>query len=235
VNGMEKQILEQLRGIRKELQNARTIPSVPIELRRRSVDQAVDHILGDRRFDGMQSANSKLEALQAALQATTVEGQVAEFGVYKGDTLTRIATYFGDQTVHGFDSFIGLPESWSGTSKGAGAFGIGGVPPELPVTNVEFHVGFFDTTVAPFEAKYDGPFAFCHMDADLYSSTKTVFDTLFDWFVPGTVILFDEYFGYYGWQHHEHKAFMEFLAKSGLSFEGVSLGHMNLAVRLIEA
>ena len=84
-----------------------------------------------------------------------------------------------------------------------------------------------------FADEHSGPFALAHLDADLYSSTKTVFDHLGDWFVPGTIVVFDEYFGYHGWQQHEHKAFHEFLERSGLSFEAFSLGHMNLAVRLI--
>ena len=160
---------------------------------------------------------------------------VAEFGVYQGTSLTQIARHFSDRTVHGFDSFIGLPEAWSGTSKGEGSFDIGGEPPDLPVSNVEFHVGFFDKTVPPFAEQHEGPFAFVHLDADLYSSTMTVIDTLFDWFVPGTVIVFDEYYGYPGWERHEHKAFMDLLDRSGLSFEGLSIGHMNLGVKLVEA
>jgi hypothetical protein len=98
---------------------------------------------------------------------------------------------------------------------------------------VEFHVGWFKDTIPVFAQEYSGPFAFAHLDADLYSSTKTVFDNLSDWFVAGTIVVFDEYFGYHGWQRHEHKAFLEFLSRTGLSFEAIGLGHMNLAVRLI--
>ncbi|WP_167736658.1 class I SAM-dependent methyltransferase [Nocardioides sp. 1609] len=233
-----------LRALRKEMALVRQEivrsrqprpPSVPLRLRERSVEHSVDYILGERRLDSAQVALNKPEAIAAALRATTIDGMVAEFGVYQGTSLTQIARFFDTRTVHGFDSFAGLPESWSGTSKGAGDFDIGGRPPELPVSNVEFHVGFFDTTVAPFEAAHEGPFSFVHLDADLYSSTRTVFDVLFDWFVPGTVIVFDEYFGYHGWQLHEHRAFMEFLDRSGLSYEGVSIGHMNLGVRLLPA
>lgn len=229
------EVAQLLRTIRKELALGRRPrpPSVPGELRRRSVDQSVDYILAERRLDDAQVAANKRETIDAALRATTLDGIVAEFGVYKGTSVTQMATFFEGRTVHGFDSFVGLPESWSGTSKGAGAFDIGGQPPKLPVTNVEFHVGFFDKTVPTFAAEQDGPFAFVHLDADLYSSTKTVMDCLYDWFVPGTVIVFDEYFGYHGWQNHEHKAFMELLDRSGLSYEGISIGHMNLAVRLI--
>jgi hypothetical protein len=230
-----RDVVDLLGAIRRELAAGRRTPppSVPVQLRQRSVETSVDYILGERRFDNAQIAANKHEALSAALRAVTIEGLVAEFGVFQGNSLTQIARFFDDRTVHGFDSFVGLPESWSGTSKSAGDFDIGGTPPELPVSNVEFHVGFFDKTVPQFATSQQGPFAFVHMDADLYSSTKTIFDTLFAWFVPGTVIVFDEYFGYHGWENHEHKAFMEFLEKSGFSYEGLSIGHMNAGVRLI--
>ena len=61
-----------------------------------------------------------------------------------------------------------------------------------------------------------------------------MFDGLGDWFIPGTIVVFDGYFGYYGWQHHEHRAFQEILVRTGLSFEAISLGHVNLGVRLVD-
>jgi hypothetical protein len=223
-----------LNKILKQLEVARTIPSTALRLRERAVDASVDHILNDRRFDLMQVSVHNIDALHAALKRVGIKGMVAEFGVYKGRTLTAIAERFPAQTVHGFDSFAGLPEAWGGTNNAKGSFDIGGTPPKLPVTNVEFHVGFFDETVPEFAATHSGPFSFAHLDADLYSSTKTVLDVLGDWFVPGTVVVFDEYFGYHGWQQHEHRAFTEFLARTGLSFEALSMGHMNLAVRLTD-
>jgi methyltransferase family protein len=227
----EPSVTDLLAEVRKELRVARTIPSTAIVLRQRAVDQAVDYILSDPRFDNVQVTLHNASALTAALNAVTIEGTVAEFGVYKGTSLTQIAKFFPDRTVHGFDSFVGLPDSWGDSSKGT--FDIGAKPPQLSVSNVEFHVGWFDDTIPVFAQKYSGPFAFAHLDADLYSSTKTVFDNLDDWFIAGTIVVFDEYFGYHGWQRHEHKAFHEFLSRTGLSFEAISLGHMNLAVRLI--
>ncbi|MEI5675847.1 MULTISPECIES: class I SAM-dependent methyltransferase [unclassified Nocardioides] len=231
----DKQVVNLLRAIRRELVAGRRTPppSVPVQLRERGVAQSVDYIEAERRLDSAQISATKPAAIAAALRAVTIDGMVAEFGVFQGTSLTQIAQFFDDRTVHGFDSFVGLPESWSGTEKGEGAFDVGGVPPELPVSNVEFHVGFFDKTVPQFATAHQGPFAFVHLDADLYSSTKTVMDTLLDWFVPGTVIVFDEYFGYYGWQNHEHKAFLELLERTGFSYEGISIGHMNLGVRLL--
>jgi hypothetical protein len=219
-----------LNQILKQLDVMRTIPSTARSRRR----IAVDHIVGDRRFDTAQVTKHNIDTLRNGLRAAELDGVVAEFGVYTGATLTAIAEHFAPQVVHGFDSFQGLPEAWGGTDKGRGDFDIGGTPPELPVSNVEFHVGQFDETVPQFAETGRGPFAFVHLDADLYSSTKTVFDALQGWFVPGTVIVFDEYFGYHGWRHHEHRAFEEFLDATGLSFRALSIGHMNLAVRLTD-
>lgn len=227
----EPSITGLLADVRHELRITRTVPSLGAALRQRAVDQAVDHIMSDPRFATVQTYLDKTPAIAAALRAVTLDAMVAEFGVYKGRSLTQIATFFADRTVHGFDSFVGLPTAW-GPSV-AGQFDIGAKPPQLSVTNVEFHVGWFDDTVPMFAQEHSGPFAFAHLDADLYSSTKTVFDHLGDWFVPGTIVVFDEYFGFHGWQHHEHKAFQEFLARTGLSFEAISVGHMNLAVRIV--
>ena len=229
---LDRSVIRLLTEVRNELRTGRTIPSMGSALRQRAVDQSVDHILSDSRFDNVGVNLDKSPVIDAALREVTLDGTVAEFGVYRGTSLTQIATFFPDRTVHGFDSLVGLPTAWG--TKAAGAFHVGGVPPELPVTNVEFHVGWFDDTVPEFAREHSGPFALAHLDADLYSSTKTVFDHLGHWFIPGTIAVFDEYFGFHGWQHHEHKAFEEFLARTGLSFEAISLGHMNLAVRITD-
>lgn len=228
---------EILRQIVKQVRTTREVPSTALGLRRAAVDDSVTYIREDERFVDAQVHLHNAEALRAAARATAdFTGMIAEFGVHKGTTLTLLADHFTDQVVHGFDSFEGLPEAWSGSREAAGAFDIGGKPPEVPVTNVEFHVGWFDETVPAFAAATSEPFRFAHLDADLYSSTKTVFDALGDRFVPGTIVVFDEYFGYHGWRRHEHRAFTEFLeTRPDLDFEAIAIGHMNLAVRLRRA
>lgn len=223
---------EQLETISKQLDVARTIPSTPLRLREQAVTDGIEHIRAHHQFDEMRLHLHNLDALRTALDEVELDGEVAEFGVYQGQSLTVIAKHFPDLTVHGFDSFVGLPESWSGSAKGAGDFGVGGRPPDLPVDNVEFHVGWFEDSVPVYAERHHGPFAFVHLDADLYSSTRTVLEALGSWCVPGTVLVFDEYFGYYGWQRHEHRAFMELLEARGLEYRAIAVGHMNLAVKL---
>lgn len=227
---------ELLRSIQLELRRGREIPSTALRLRQLSVEDSCDYIRSEPRFRAAQVMQHNHLALLAALRAAPDrEGLVVEFGVHRGASLERIAKFFPQQTVHGFDSFIGLPEAWSGNPQQAGAFDLGGTPPELPVDNVAFHVGWFEDTVPPFAAQDSDTIRFAHLDADLYSSTATVFGLLRDRFTAGTVIVFDEYFGYHGWQDHEHKAFHEFLDDTGFTFEALSIGHMNLGVRLLES
>jgi predicted O-methyltransferase YrrM len=156
--------------------------------------------------------------LADAMGRRTIEGLILEFGVYTGKTINHIAS-MTPQKVFGFDSFEGLPEDWR-TDFPKGRFAAA-----LPAVrdNVELVVGWFDATLPGFLARETNPISLLHVDCDLYSSTKTIFDLCRDRIRPGTVIVFDEYFNYVGWRRHEHKAFMEFIAETGLAFEYVGL------------
>ena len=48
---------------------------------------------------------------------------------------------------------------------------------------------------------------------------ETVLTILAPRIVPGTVIVFDEYFNYPGWQEHEHKAFQEFVKEFRVDYK----------------
>jgi len=79
------------------------------------------------------------------------------------------------------------------------------------------------------------PISFLHIDCDLYSSTKTIFDLLGDRLLPGTIIVFDEYFNYPSWKKHEYLAFSEFINNSTLNYEYLCYNkfHEQVAVKLI--
>jgi hypothetical protein len=154
-------------------------------------------------------------AIDTAKKATP-NGFVAEFGVAGGKTIRKIAQAWGGP-VHGFDSFEGLPEDWSGTSERAGRFDAKGRLPKVP-ENVTLHKGWFDATTPKFLSQTNGRAALLHMDADLYSSTKTVLTLLGDRIGPGCVIVFDEYLNYPSWREHEYKAFQEFIDAGGRTY-----------------
>lgn len=173
--------------------------------------------------DHMSNVHSVLDwqgVHDIAISKVDMEGMVLEFGVYSAMTTNYIAERFPNRKVHGFDSFEGLPEFWrDGYDKGV--FGVDALPEVRD--NIELHKGWFDESIPPFienvvKKEKVKDIAYLHVDCDLYSSTKTIFDLLGDRIVPGTVIVFDEYFNYTGWEKGEFLAFKEFLAGKELGY-----------------
>lgn len=151
-----------------------------------------------------------------ALDQAGIDGLFLEFGTKRGHSLREIAA-MTPHTVHGFDSFQGLPEDWGGTSLRRGKFRFSGNLVKLPA-NTAIHKGWFEDTLPGFVDEHRYPVAYMHLDCDLYSSTKTVFRHLAGRIVPGSVIVFDEYFNYPNWRRHEFRAFQEFVSEHGLSY-----------------
>lgn len=155
----------------------------------------------------------KFTLLSFGMEQVQLGGLFLEFGVASGDTINCIASRTS-QKVYGFDSFEGLPEDWTGQLP-KGAFKQSHLPNVR--ANVELVIGLFDHTISDFLRYHPEPVAFIHIDCDLYSSTKCVFENLGDRIRSGTIIVFDEYLNYSGWQKGERKAFYEFLEAQGLT------------------
>lgn len=140
-----------------------------------------------------------------------------EFGVFSGVSIGRIRhAVKGD--VYGFDSFEGLPEQWR-QGYPRGSFDMAGLPAVGP--DVTLVKGWFDKTLPQFvqDTLGDRQIGLLHVDCDLYSSTKTVFDCLQRNIGPGTVIVFDEMINYPGYEQHELLAFWEYVRDTGVKFE----------------
>lgn len=185
----------------------------------------------DREMWECPQFQNQWHLLDTVLAQRTWDGLVLEFGVASGSTINFIAERV-DGTVHGFDGFTGLPEDWRPDfPKGAFA------TPSLPAVrdNVELVVGLFASTLPAFVAAHPAPVAFLHIDCDLYSSTATLLHQLRQQIVPGTLIVFDEYYNYVGWRHHEFKAFQEFIATTGLRYRYIGLvaHHQQVAVEIL--
>lgn len=156
------------------------------------------------------------DTLRYALGEVKGAGMALEFGVASGTTLKIIADALGGHLrVVGFDTFDGLPEVWR-TGFPAGGFAQQAIP---DVPGAELVAGLFEDTLPRFLADNDGPVPFLHLDADLYSSTKTVLDLVGGRLTPGAVLVFDEFFNYPGWQDHEYLAWTEFVDRTGRTFD----------------
>jgi hypothetical protein len=167
---------------------------------------------------------------EALKKVTLNDGLYCEFGVHSGSTINFIASRVKGP-VYGFDSFEGLPEDWRpGVEKGH--FKMAALPKVRET--VQLVKGWFNESLPKFLTEHQGPCAFVHVDCDLYSSTKTIFELMFDRIVPGTVLVFDEFFNYPRWRQGEFLAFQELLQAGALQSEylGYVFNHEQVAVRI---
>ena len=157
-------------------------------------------------------------------------GLFLEFGVATGRTLNHWGRLWPNRTIYGFDGFEGLPEDWLWYMRR------GHFRQRLPRVrdNCRLVVGWFDQTLDRFLQEHAGPIAFLHVDCDLYSSTRYVLSQLADRIRPGTIIVFDEYFNFPGWQQDEFRAWQEFCLEHLVDYEyiGMVTRHQKVAVRV---
>jgi tetratricopeptide (TPR) repeat protein len=172
---------------------------------------------------------TNLKTFEIAIESAKLSGLVLEFGVYNGKSIRRIAERLRD-TVHGFDSFEGIPEAWNDEPRGS--YSAEGKLPEVP-SNVALHKGWFDGVLPLFVSTHTEPVKLIHIDCDLYSSTRTVFNHLHKQIVPGTVIVFDEFIGYKSWQQDEFKAFTEASSAYSWEYELLTFSFVTKQVALI--
>ena len=160
-------------------------------------------------------------------------GLILEFGVATGRTLNHFARLLPGKTVYGFDGFAGLPEDWTSRMR-RGFFARTSLPRVRD--NCQLVIGWFNETLPKWIKNNRQPVALLHVDCDLYSSTVTILENLHRQIVPGTVIVFDEYINYPGWQLDEFKAWQEFVKKHNVKYEyiGRVSKHQKVAVRVVK-
>lgn len=185
---------------------------------------------------------SDAAVLKFASEAVTVDGAYLEMGVCTGKTINFIAALNPLKTIQGFDSFEGLPEKWDRQDVivDKGTFGFKNQQ-QLPVVlhNVVLYKGWFKDVLPEFKSVIlkDTPIALLHIDSDIYSAAKTIFDVLGNNIVPGTIIVFDELYNYPNCFAHEKKAFDEFLLEHNLDAQylAYNINHEQVAVRIIDS
>jgi predicted O-methyltransferase YrrM len=172
-----------------------------------------------------------VSTLEYALSIAPQGGMALEFGVFMGRSLSVIAEARKGREVYGFDSFQGLPEDYRPHVR-QGVFALDQLP---QVDGAELVVGWFDDTLPGFLDEHPGPVDFLHVDGDLYSSAVTVLDLVGPRLLPGSVVIFDEFFNYPGWQKHEFRAWEEYLARTGteVSYEAYTSNNEQVVARIV--
>lgn len=157
-----------------------------------------------------------------------------EFGVFNGRSINYMAEARPDSQFHGFDSFEGLPENWI-PGREAGFFKTDQSKLRFH-PNIAIHRGWFSDTLPPFVAALKTPVKFMHFDCDLGVSTNTVLTALQSVIVDSkSLLLFDEFYNYNGYEDHEIASFLEFVNRTGANFEvvGRNINHQQVAIQIL--
>jgi hypothetical protein len=205
------------------------------ELERRVAAECADFI-EQHMAHAIQFA-SREQLWDYTLRQVRIEGQYLEFGVFEGRSINHIARAArtpqrSRPQVYGFDSFEGLKEDWRGNHLGKGAFDRGGRMPRVEA-NVTLVKGWFDQTLPKFLAEHREPVAYLHIDSDTFEAADAVLSLLGDRIAAGSIVVFDEYFGYRGWKEGEHRAWTEFAAGRNVGFEYIAFTATQVAVRVV--
>ncbi len=200
---------------------------VPFASALSSADYMMKHMSHARQFETASDLHC------AMLEGASNSGLYLEFGVYSGWSINLIADQKPQQTIFGFDSFEGLPDKWRDGYE-AGHFARDTFPEVR--SNVKLIKGLFNRTLPLFlDHASSIPVSYLHVDCDIYSSSVTIFNNLQKNIVPGTIIIFDEYFNYPYWEQHEFKAFQEYISSSGRKYKyiGVVPRHQQVAIQIL--
>ncbi|MDB5423131.1 MAG: hypothetical protein JWQ29_547 [Phenylobacterium sp.] len=178
----------------------------------------------EQNFDEAVVYRNRMDFWAYVLGKIPAAGEIVEVGVFEGVSVNYIADHLakvGDgRLVHGFDSFEGLEEDWSGEGLPAGYFQQGGKLPPVRA-KVRLHKGWVQDTLAPFYAENSNPpLALVHIDTDTYTPAKVILEVSKPLMTAGTVIVFDELIGYPNWRNHEFKALQEVLKREDYCFIG---------------
>ncbi len=200
-------------------------------LHRRAVAELAEYIAA--RMPDAVGVSSRELLWALACREAPAGGLWLELGVFQGYSLNFLADR-APGTVYGFDSFEGLKEDWKGTGLLRGTFDLRGRLPKVR-RNAELVRGWFDASVPPFLAQHPEPLALLHLDCDTYEATVIALDLLKARLTPGTVIVFDDYHGFWGFREGQFKAWAEFVARERLAYRYLAFNRHAVAVSGIAA
>jgi hypothetical protein len=205
---------------------------VAIVLLKRAVEESANYAEKSMSEAIVFTNGNKRQMWDCGISKLKIEGYIAEFGVFEGESVNYLANLIFPKIIFGFDSFLGLEEDFS-IDYSKGGFNKNGKIP-LVLNNVSLVKGSFSNTLPKWLDKNLGVFSFINIDCDTYESTSTVLNSIGPTrIVTGTYILFDEYFGFPGWKNHEFKAWQEYCNKNNVKYKYIALCGMQVLIEIL--
>jgi O-methyltransferase len=147
------------------------------------------------------------------IEEQRIPGDLAELGVYQGNTAVFINRLCPSRTLHLFDTFAGFDERDSKTFARKDTFkdvSVDLVRSRFQNGAVEVYVGYFPETAA--SLKHDSRFSLVHIDLDLEAPIAAALAFFYPRLSPGGVIVVHDYNNVASWDQGAKKAVDRFLA-----------------------
>jgi hypothetical protein len=162
-------------------------------------------------------------AIYRAIQNNTGDSKnlFLEFGVYTGGSINLFSKQLKNihGTIYGFDTFEGLTEDWlTHVFFPKGSLSLKNKLPKVAKNAILIKGKIQDTLDNFLKDNLKKKILFAHMDMDTYASTKFALAKIKPFLEKGSVILFDEFYGYPNWQQEEYKAFTEVFKENEYKF-----------------
>jgi len=144
-----------------------------------------------------------------------------EFGVYTGGSINLFSKQLKNinETIYGFDTFEGLTEDWlTHVFFPKGSLSLNNKLPKVAKNAILIKGKIQDTLDNFLKDNLKKKILFAHMDMDTYASTKFALAKIKPFLEKGSVILFDEFYGYPNWQQEEYKALTEVFKENEYKF-----------------
>ncbi len=137
----------------------------------------------------------KIEAMDGLFfRVRNIPGAIAELGVYRGGSARFLARSFPDRDCFFFDTFEGMPFKGDIDRHNPGDFSDTSIEAVREVLsdchNAEIVPGLFPESAKPY---FGEQFAFVHLDADQYQSTKDGLEFFWPRMAEGGIIVLDDY------------------------------------------
>lgn len=146
------------------------------------------------------------------IEEQKIPGDIAELGVYRGNTAMFVNRVSPERTLHLFDTFAGFSERDSRDHASSGDFkdvSIDAVKRLFP-NKVEIHVGYFPDTAD--SIRPEARFALVHIDMDLEAPIASALEVFYPLVSPGGVLVVHDYNNTRSWDRGAKKAVDRFLA-----------------------
>lgn len=185
----------------------------------------------------LRSRQATLESISKIIKKNSINGNVAELGVYRGDFAKLINSEFTDRLLYLFDTFEGFPDVDLSLERDQGR--LKNEVGKLANTSVEYVLGkmpypdmciikqgYFPETVIGLE---DERYVFVNIDTDLYPSIKAGLEYFWPRLSKGGYIMVHDYFSnaYSG----ACQAIEEFAKQNGVGFAPVGDMHSVIFVK----